>query len=35
MSNFFTSLAAWFERTFTAKKDDFKSRLLSDLGIER
>lgn len=35
MSNVVHSLVSWLERLFAPKDDDFKARLISDLGIER
>jgi hypothetical protein len=33
--NVIADFVSWLERLFAPKEDDFKARLISDLGIER
>jgi len=35
MLDAFKAIAAFFQRLFTPKEDDFKAALIADLGIER
>jgi hypothetical protein len=35
MPGMFTSIAAFFQRMFVRKDDNFKALLIADLGIER